>query len=124
MFLRLAISASIVPGSQPGRDHEVGLRAGDHALDGGGVDRAVERDDAAERGALVALERALVRGGEVVGDRDAARVGVLDDGDRGPADGAEVVHEAPRGVGVVEVEVAEREAAVLLDVVPPARRAR
>ena len=37
---------------------------------------------------------------------------------------AEVVHEAPRGVGVVEVEVREREAAVLLDAVPPARGAR
>ena len=36
---------------------------------------------------------------------------------------AQVVHEAPRGVGVVEVEVAEREPGVLLDVVPPARRA-
>ena len=57
----------------------------------GGVDRAVQRDDAAERGALVALQRALVRGGEVVGDRDAARVGVLDDGARGLV--AEIVHE-------------------------------
>ena len=51
-----------------GRDHDVGLRARDHALDGRGVDRTVERDDAAERGALVALERALVRVGEVVVD--------------------------------------------------------
>ena len=81
---------------------------------------SVERDDAAERRALVALERPLVRVGEVVGERDAARVGVLDDRDRGRFS-AEVVHQPPRGVGVVEVEVAEREAGVLLDVVPPAR---
>ena len=60
--------------------------------------------------------------GEVAGDRDAARVGVLDDRARRAV--AEVVHELPRRVGVVEVEVREREAAVLLDAVPPARRAR
>ena len=43
------------------RDHDVGLRSGDHALDRRGVDRAVQRDDPAERRPLVALERALVR---------------------------------------------------------------
>ena len=75
-----------------GRDHDVGLRAGDHALDGRGVDRAVERDDAAERRALVALERALVRDREVGVDAHAARVRVLDDRARGPV--AEVVHES------------------------------
>ena len=35
---------------------------------------------------------------------------------------AEVVHQPPRRVGVVEVEVAKRLAAVLLGVVPPACR--
>ena len=84
VFLRLAMSDSIVPGL-PARGHDqVGLRSRDHALRGGGVDRAVERDDAAERGALVALEGALVSGGEIAVDRDTARVGVLDDRDRGP----------------------------------------
>ena len=47
------------------RDHDVGLRSCDHPLDGRRVDRPVQRDDAAERGPLVALERALVRGREV-----------------------------------------------------------
>ena len=58
--------------------------------------------------------------GEVVGHRDAARVGVLDDA-RPAGSVAEVVHEPPRGVGVVQVEVRQREPAVLLHVVPPAR---
>ncbi len=59
--------------------------------------------------------------GEVARERHAARVGVLDDGARGLT--AEVVHELPGRVGVVVVEVREREAAVLLDAVPPAGRA-
>ena len=49
------------------------------------VDRPVQRDDPAERGTLVALERALVRGRRASSStRDAARVRVLDDGARGP----------------------------------------
>ena len=44
-------------------------------------------------------------------DRDAARVRVLDDRARRTV--AEVVHELPRRVGVVEVEVRQREPAVL-----------
>ena len=114
-----------MPGSVARRHDQVGLGAGDHALDRGGVDRTVESDDPTERGSLVALERALVGGCEIVGDRDATRVRVLDDRTAGPPHfRCQVVHEAPRGVGVVEVEVAEREAAVLLDVVPPARTCR
>ena len=95
-----------------GGEHEVGLRTRDHALGGGRVDRAVQRDDATERGALVALERALVRGGEIVGEGDAAGIGVLDDRDRRSASSidGQVVHEVPRCVGVVEVEVGERQA--------------
>src|SRR3954451_2626754 len=54
-----------------GRDHEVGLRARDHALHGRRVDGAVERADPAERRALVALQRELVRGREVSRDCDA-----------------------------------------------------
>ena len=57
--------------------------------------------------------------GQGVGHRRAARVGVLDDGDRRLAGlRGEVVGEVPRRVGVEDVEVAEGDAGVLLDVVP------
>src|SRR3546814_643705 len=105
-------------------DHDVGLRGGDHPLDRGLVYRVRQRDDPTEGRTLVALEGALVGVGETVGHRRAARVGVLDDRDRGTAGGrGEVVGEAPRGIGVEEVEVAERHAAVLLHTVPPRGRA-
>ena len=68
----------------------------------------------------VALVGRDVRGGDVVGDRGAARVRVLDD--HGRRSVAELVHEPPRRFGVVEVEVREVLAAVLDRVVPPARR--
>ena len=100
-----------------GGDDDVRLRSGDHALGSGAVDRTVERDDPAERGQLVGLERALVGGRGVGGDGDAARVGVLDDGARRRV--AEVVRELPGRLGVVVVEIREREAAVLGDGVPP-----
>ena len=72
----------------------------------------------APEGALhVALERPLVGGDEVVGHGGAARVGVLDDGDgRLPGAGVrrQLVHQAPGGVTVEEVEVRQRVPAVLL----------
>ena len=119
VFLRRFRRASIDPGVVSGRDHDVGLRPGDHALHRLGIHRAVERDDPTERGALVAFQRPLVRRGEVVVEADAAGVRVLDD--RARRAGAEIVHELPRGVGVVVVEVRERETAVLPHAVPPAR---
>ncbi len=104
-----------------GRDDDVGLGRGDHALDGGRVDGPVDGHDPPERGAAVALVRPLVGVGQASADRHAARVGVLDD-HRGRLV-AEVVDAAPRRVGVVDVEVAERQPRVLLDGVPPARGA-
>ncbi len=103
-----------------GRNHDVGLRAGDHAFDGRVVDGTVQRDDAAERGLLVALERAPVGVREHFVDGDSTRVRVLDD--RAHRTVTQIMHELPGGVGVVVVEVGEREPAVLHDVVPPARR--
>ena len=119
----LASSASIVPSSYPGAITTSACGPADHPLDRGCVDRPVERNDPSERRPLVALERTLVRGGEVAGNRDAARVRVLDDRAR-RAWLPRSWTMSPRGVGVVEVEVREREAAVLLYAVPPARGAR
>ena len=49
---------------------------------------------------------------------------MLDDRDRRlPERGGEIVGEAPRGVGIEEVEVAERHAAVLVHAIPPPRGA-
>ena len=79
--------------------------------------RPVHRDDAAEGADRVAGVGPLVGRGDVAGDGDAARVGVLDDHARRLG---EAVHEPPRGLGVEQVEVAQRLAAVLLDGVPPA----
>ena len=62
VFLRLLLQRLDRAGVVARRDHDVGLRAGDHPLDGRRVDRPVERDDAAERGPLVAFERTLVGG--------------------------------------------------------------
>ena len=101
-----------------GRHDDVGLGGRHHLVGGGVVDRPVERHDAAERRLLVALVGEAVGGGDVARHRGAARVGVLDDGDRGLL--AEVMYEEPRGFGVVEVEVGELEARVLPHPVPPA----
>ena len=59
----------------------------------------------------------MVRAGGVGGHGDSARVGVLDD--RAGRRVAEIVRELPRRLGVVVVEVREREPAVLRDGIPP-----
>ena len=74
-------------GLERGRDEHLGEDARDR-LGHRERHRAVRRDDAAERRHRVALVGAPVRVGDGVGcagrrDRDAARVGVLDDRDRG-----------------------------------------
>ena len=106
-----------------GRDDHVGLGGGDHARHRGLVDRDAGGDDAAERGAGVAVEGEAVGLVEGVGHRHPARVGVLDDGDGGLArrDLGQVVGQVPGGVGVEQVEVAERQARVLGDAVHPRR---
>jgi hypothetical protein len=101
-------------------DDDVGLGGGDHLLDRGVVDRSRQGHDPAERRPRVALEGEPVRVGEVLGDGRTAGVGVLDDGDGGLAGQlVEVVGEQPGGVGVVQVEVRQRQAAVEGEVGPP-----
>ncbi len=103
----------------PRSDHHVGLGGGLHRLDGVEVDDLVECDDAAEGRTLVAGERIGVGGGQVVADREAARVGVLDDRNGGAV--TQIVDQLPRRVSVEEVEVAEAHPTELLSAVPPTR---
>ena len=79
--------------------------------------RPVDGDDAAEGGDRVGGVGARVGRRDLVGDGDAARVGVLDDDRRGTV--AEAVHQLPGRLGVEEVEVGQLLAAVLDGVVPP-----
>jgi len=84
------------------------LRTRDDTLDRRRVEWSVHRDDPAECGALVAFQRALIRGRKISGNGNATRVGVLDDRagrTRAESDSPKIVHQAPRRVGVVEVEV-------------------
>ncbi len=84
-----------------GRDDHLGEDLGD--LGGGGaVERAVERDDAAERADRIAGQRLVPRIGAGIRRGDAARVRVLDDDDRRPV---ELGHELIGRVGVVEIVV-------------------
>ena len=90
-------------GCQLGRDHHLDEEPGDRRRRRV-IEGTVHRDDAAERAHRIASERARVSGGEIAGDRDAAGIGMLDDGDgrRGELGGERV-----RGIGVVEVVVGE-----------------
>ena len=93
---------------------------GEHVAEGGrhlGGDGAIRSDDAAEGTHRIACVGADVGLGDVVGDGDAARIGVLDH-DAGRV--VEPMDEPPRGLGVEHVEVAEFLAAVLRHRVPPA----
>ena len=121
VFFRRFWSASIVPGAYPGAITTSACGPATIRSTVAASIVPVQRDDPAERRALVTLERALVGHREVGVDAHAARVGVLDDRARGTV--AEIVHDLPRGVGVVVVEVREREPTVLLHAVPPARGA-
>src|ERR1051325_1001728 len=85
------------------RDHDLGeLRA--ERFGRARVERAVEREDAAEGRHRVGLERLRVRFSERIGDRGPARVGVLHDhaGRVGKA-----LHALPRGVGICDVVVGQ-----------------
>ena len=97
-----AVSTSRASSSNAGRHDDLGEDVGHGAghLDG---DRPVRRDDAAEGRDRVALVRLAVRLRDVVAHGDAARVGVLDDGDGRLV--AVVVGGAHRGVGVDVVVV-------------------
>ncbi|ABA48884.1 hypothetical protein BURPS1710b_3404 [Burkholderia pseudomallei 1710b] len=66
------------------------------------VDFAVERDNAAERGGRIGLERLRVRFARVRAHRDAARIRVLDDHARRRV---ERLHAFPRGVRIGDVVV-------------------
>ncbi len=66
-------------GVDVGRDHDFDELALDDVFRGGLVERAVERDDAAERGHRIAGVGALVGLAEIGAERDAARIGMLDD---------------------------------------------
>ena len=119
-FLRAKIALAVLVGIR--RDDDFGEDLGDR-LGRRRVERPVDRDDAAERRDAVAGERlasrprtALSRG------RDAARVGVLDDHHRRLAV-AELGDELERGIGVVEIVVAELLALDLLGLGDAARRA-
>jgi len=81
-------------------------------LGGGGVDRLVERDDAAEGAQRVGRKRALVGLQRAGAERDAAGVVVLDDDARGLG---EIAHEAARGVEVEQVVERQLLAVMLLD---------
>ena len=98
-----------------GRDDDLGEDLGDLL---GHLDRhrQVRRDDAAERRHRVARVRLAVGVGDVGADRDAARVGVLDDRDGRLV---EVVRRTPGGVGVDVVVVGHLLAVQLLGLREP-----
>ncbi len=76
-----ARAISRAAGSASGRDDDLDKDLRDR-LGGGGVERAVQRDDAAERADRVAGQRLVPGLAQARADRGAARVGVLDDRDR------------------------------------------
>ncbi len=88
-------------GVDVGRDDDFDELALDDLFRGRGVERAVERDDAAERRDRIAGIGVLVRLAEIGAERDAARIGVLDD-DAGRRL-AERLDAFERGVGVGDV---------------------
>ena len=67
------------PGFDAGRDDDLDELAFDDRRGGLRIERAVERDDAAERGRRIGSERAIVRIANAFPDRDTARVRMLDD---------------------------------------------
>ena len=87
-----------------GRDDYLGENLGNR-LGRFGVERAVERDDAAEGGGLVAGQRLSVGDEQAATFRHAARIGVLDDHAGRGALGVELGHAFIGRVGVVDVVV-------------------
>ena len=102
------------------RDDDFGEDVGDR-LGGGGVERAVDGDDSAEGRNAVAGERLAPGVEQVVARGDAARVGVLDDDD-GRRSVAKLGGQLERGVGVVQIVVAELLALDLFGLGDAARR--
>ena len=94
-----------------GRDDHLGEDLGD-LLGRSLVERLAERDDAAVGAHRIAAQRSEVGFLQRGSDRRAARVGVLDDGDRRLL-GAKLGHQLEGGVGVVEVVVGQLLALVL-----------
>ena len=88
------------------RDDDLGEDLGDRARRLG-VERAVERDDAAEGGDRIAAQRLAVGVEDARALGDAAGIGVLDDGDGGGALRIELGDAFVGRVGVVEVVVGE-----------------
>ena len=88
------------------RDDDFGEDFGDGARRFG-VERAVERDDAAERRGLVAGEGLAIGLDQTFALGDAARIGVLDDGAGRAARRIELGDAFVSGVGVVDVVVGE-----------------
>ena len=85
-----------------GRDDDLGEDLDDGG-GGGGVEPAVQRHDAAEGRDRVAAQRQPVGLERARALRDAAGVGVLDDGHGRPV--VELGHQLDRAVGVVDVVV-------------------
>ena len=112
---KIALASS----SASGRDDHLGEDLGDR-FGGRGVERPVDRDDPAERRDAVAGERLVPRVEQAVARGDAARVGVLDDDHRRRAV-AELGDQLERGIGVVEIVVAELLALHLLGLGDAAR---
>lgn len=88
-----------------GGDHDFRKHI-DHGLGRRRVEPAIDRDDAAEGGDRVALQRLAIGGFESRAAGDAARVCVLDDGDGRPL-ARKLRNQLERRVGVVEVVVGE-----------------
>ena len=88
------------------RDDDLGENLGDGARRLG-VERAVERDDAAERRDRIAGERLAIGVEQVFAFGDAARIGVLDDGAGRRARRIELGDAFVGRVGVVDVVVGE-----------------
>ena len=102
-------------------DDQVGLGSGGDGFGHLRCDRSPDGHDPAEGRLGIALEGPLVGGHQVGVDGRPARVGVLDDGHGtlGAARLGQLVDQAPRRVGIEDVEIGELLAPVLDHVVPP-----
>ncbi len=92
-------------GRRGGRDDHLGEHA-DYFGRRRRIDLAVERHDAAKGTHRIGAEGEPVGGRKVIGEGEAARIGVLDDGDGSPV-GRKLRHQLERRIGIVEVVVGE-----------------
>ncbi len=114
-FAKIALAASSASGATT-----TSVKISADRLGSRRVERAIDGDDSAEGRNAVAGERLRPGVDERVAGRDAARIGVLDD-DHGRRPGAELGGELERGVGVVQIVVAELLALDLLGLGDAAR---